>query len=53
MESTIGTSRAAFLSRGAKGGLALVAGGSLLALAEGGPAFGAAGADSDIVTSRS
>ena len=46
--TTIGTSRAAFLSRGAKGGLALVAGGSLLALAEGGPAFGAGSADSDI-----
>jgi len=28
METTIGTSRAAFLSRSAKGGLALVAGGS-------------------------
>jgi rubrerythrin len=41
------TTRAAFLSRGAKGGLALVAGGSLLALAEG-PAFGAGTADSDI-----
>ena len=48
METTIGTSRAAFLSRGAKSGLALVAGGSLLALAEGGPAFGAATADADI-----
>jgi hypothetical protein len=41
------TTRAAFLSRGAKGGLALVAGGSLLALTEA-PALGAAGADSDI-----
>lgn len=41
------TTRAAFLSRGAKGGLALVAGGSLLALADG-PALGATGADSDI-----
>jgi hypothetical protein len=41
------TTRAAFLSRGAKGGLALVAGGSLLAVA-GGPALGAGTADSDI-----
>jgi hypothetical protein len=41
------TTRAAFLSRGAKGGLALVAGGSLLAVAEG-TALGAATADSDI-----
>ncbi len=41
------TTRAAFLSRGAKGGLALVAGGSLLAVA-GGPAFGAATTDTDI-----
>jgi rubrerythrin len=41
------TTRAAFLSRGAKGGLALVAGGSLLA-ATSGPAFGAATADTDI-----
>jgi rubrerythrin len=40
-------SRARFLSRGAKGGLALVAGGSVLATAAG-PAFGAANADSDI-----
>jgi hypothetical protein len=48
METTSGeTTRAAFLSRGAKGGLALVAGGSLLALAEG-PALGAVSADSDI-----
>jgi hypothetical protein len=39
--------RAQFLSRGTRGGLALVAGGSLLALAEG-PAFGAATADTDI-----
>ncbi len=45
--SNVGTSRAAFLSRGAKGGLALVAGGSLLAVA-GGPALGAVNADSDI-----
>ena len=45
METT--TSRAAFLSRGAKGGLALVAGGSLLAVAEG-TALGAASADTDI-----
>jgi ferritin-like protein len=41
------TTRAAFLSRGAKGGLALVAGGSLLAVASG-PALGAATADTDI-----
>ena len=41
------TTRAAFLSRGAKGGLALVAGGSLLAVASG-PALGAVNADSDI-----
>ncbi|GIU93634.1 MAG: hypothetical protein KatS3mg012_0091 [Gaiellaceae bacterium] len=41
------TTRAAFLSRGAKGGLALVAGGSLLA-ATSGPAFGSVTADSDI-----
>jgi hypothetical protein len=41
------TTRAAFLSRGAKGGLALVAGGSLLAVAEG-TALGATTADSDI-----
>ena len=41
------TTRAAFLSRGAKGGLALVAGGSLLAVASG-PALGAGNADSDI-----
>ena len=41
------TTRAAFLSRGAKGGLALVAGGSLLAVASG-PALGAVSADSDI-----
>jgi hypothetical protein len=41
------TTRAAFLSRGAKGGLALVAGGSLLAVTSG-PAFGAATADTDI-----
>ncbi len=47
METTSASTRAAFLSRGAKGGLALVAGGSLLALTEG-PALGAAGADSDI-----
>ena len=39
--------RAQFLSRGTRGGLALVAGGSLLALAEG-PAFGAVTADTDI-----
>ena len=47
METTTGTSRAAFLSRGAKGGLALVAGGSLLALADG-TALGAGNADADI-----
>lgn len=41
------TSRAAFLSRGARGGIALVAGGSLLA-ATSGQAFGAATADADI-----
>ena len=42
-----GTTRAAFLSRGAKGGLALVAGGSVLA-ATTGTAFGAATTDTDI-----
>ena len=42
-----GTSRAQFLSRGAKGGLALVAGGAILSLAEG-PAFGAVSTDADI-----
>ena len=42
-----GTTRAQFLTRGAKGGLALVAAGSLLGLAEG-TAFGAVSADSDI-----
>lgn len=41
------TTRAAFLSRGAKGGLALVAGGSLLGLAEG-TALGATTSDADI-----
>ena len=41
------TTRAAFLANGAKGGLALVAGGSLLALAEG-TALGATTADADI-----
>lgn len=41
------TTRAAFLTRGARGGLALVAGGSLLALAEG-TALAAPAADSDI-----
>jgi Ferritin-like domain len=40
-------SRASFLSRGAKGGLALVAGGGLLALTDG-PALGATSADADI-----
>ena len=42
------TTRAAFLSRGTKGGLALVAGGSVLAMATGGPALGAGTADTDI-----
>jgi hypothetical protein len=41
------TTRAQFLARGAKGGLALVAAGSLLGLAEG-TAFGAASDDADI-----
>ena len=41
------TTRAAFLSRGAKGGLALVAGGSVLALTNG-PALGSVTADTDI-----
>lgn len=41
------TTRAAFLSRGAKGGLALVAGGSVLAMTNG-PAFGSISADTDI-----
>ena len=41
------TTRAAFLSRGAKGGLALVAGGSVLALTTG-SAFGSVAADTDI-----
>lgn len=41
------TTRAAFLSRGAKGGIALVAGGSVLA-ATTGNAFGARAADTDI-----
>ncbi len=41
------TTRAAFLARGAKGGLALVAGGSVLAMASG-PAFGSGMADADI-----
>ena len=44
-----GTTRAQFLARGAKGGLALVAGGSLLGLAQG-TAFGASSADADIAT---
>ena len=39
--------RASFLSRGARGGLALVAGGSVLGLAEG-TALGATSADADI-----
>jgi hypothetical protein len=42
-----GTTRAQFLTRGAKGGIALVAGGTLLSLTEG-PAFGAIAADTDI-----
>jgi Ferritin-like domain len=41
------TTRAAFLSRGAKGGLALVAGGSVLAMTNG-PAFGSVTADTGI-----
>lgn len=41
------TTRADFLSRGAKGGLALVAGGSVLAMTNG-PAFGSVAADTDI-----
>jgi rubrerythrin len=41
------TTRAAFLSRGTAGGLALVAGGTLLAVTSG-PALGAATADTDI-----
>jgi hypothetical protein len=41
------TTRAAFLSRGAKGGLALVAGGSVLAMTTG-PALGSPTADADI-----
>ncbi|HEX4519840.1 MAG TPA: ferritin-like domain-containing protein [Gaiellaceae bacterium] len=41
------TTRAQFLSRGAKGGLALVAGGLVLGVAEG-TAFGAVTADTDI-----
>src|SRR6476646_7190104 len=42
-----GTTRATFLARGAKGGLALVAGGSALALTDG-VALGAASADATI-----
>ncbi len=42
-----GTTRAQFLTRGAKGGLALVAGGAVLGLAEG-TAFAAAPTDADI-----
>jgi hypothetical protein len=41
------TTRAAFLSRGAKGGLALVAGGSVLAMTSG-PALGSVSSDTDI-----
>jgi hypothetical protein len=43
-----GTTRAQFLSRGAKGGLALVASGAVLGLAEGGTALGAVSSDADI-----
>ncbi|HUK45625.1 MAG TPA: ferritin-like domain-containing protein [Gaiellaceae bacterium] len=42
-----GTTRAQFLARGSKGGLALVAGGLVLGVAEG-TAFGAAASDTDI-----
>ena len=42
-----GTTRAQFLTRGAKGGIALVAGGVLLGVTDG-PALGAATADADI-----
>jgi hypothetical protein len=42
-----GTTRAQFLARGARGGLALVAGGAMLGLAEG-TALGAVTADTDI-----
>ncbi len=42
-----GTTRAQFLARGTKGGLALIAGGAMLGLAEG-TAFGAVTADTDI-----
>jgi Ferritin-like domain len=42
-----GTTRSQFLTRGAKGGLALVAGGAVLGLAEG-TAFGATTTDADI-----
>jgi hypothetical protein len=42
-----GTTRAQFLTRGAQGGVALVAGGSVLALAQG-TAFGAASSDAQI-----
>ena len=42
-----GTTRAEFITRGAKGGVALVAGGSVLALAQG-SAFGAATSDAQI-----
>jgi hypothetical protein len=42
-----GSTRAEFLGRGARGGVALVAGGSVLALAQG-TAFGAGSADADI-----
>ena len=47
MTETTGTTRSQFLARGAKGGLALVAGGAVLGLAEG-TAFGAVTADTDI-----
>ena len=42
-----GTTRAQFLARGARGGLALVAAGSLFGLAEG-TALGSSSADADI-----
>jgi hypothetical protein len=46
-EHRMETTRASFLANGARGGLALVAGGSLLALAQG-TALGATTADADI-----
>jgi hypothetical protein len=44
---TSSTTRGQFLTRGARGGLALVAGGAVLGLAQG-PALGATNADADI-----